>query len=485
MKKISLYTLFGMLCMFMTACDEDFEDWADPQTWPEEEAVTVPGFTASAVEGTVNMKDVAEDSVKLFSLNNDADAQVENVRISLKASEVAEAAPVKFLSDNNGKVAKAELVKFLEDNYGKRPVERVLAGNVYADVMINGQAMFVNAGEIMVTIVPEAPVIENNYYLCGDVCGWDTGKSLKFNHSDKDVYEDPVFTLVFDVEKADSYWKILIENENGTPDWPGQIGVAENGDASLSGKLIQKVGDMPDPGAGRFEKPGKYIMTINMMDYTYEIKPMVSDYYFLVGALQGWNANADGKTCMFYPENAIEMSYTTKWTGDGNFKFWKGSEFGNWDVAFGSEIDMSREMTGKVVNAGAGAIAVPEMDMFYTVRVNTAAMTYEWIKLDNQEPKEYSQISLIGEFNSWAGDTDLKQVAPHNWTVEFEQKADGQLKIRANHDWADSWGAEEGLDITKTNYFDSKYNGANINVPAGTYNIYFNDITAQLVFVKK
>ena len=473
-----------MLCMFMTSCDEDFEDWADPQSWPQEEAVTVPGFSAASTGSTINLKDVATDSVKAFSIDNSANASIANVRVAIKPADAADAAPVMFASDVNGNIVTAELSKLVEDVYGKRPVERTFIGNVYADAMVEGQAMLINAGQVNIVAVPEAPVIEQNYYLCGDMCGWDTAKALKFEHSDKDVYEDPVFTLVFETAKDDSYWKILIENAEGVVGWDGQIGVAENGDASFSGKLVQKVGDMPDPGAARIEKAGKYLMTINMMDGTYEIKPMVSEFYYLVGALQGWNANPEGMTCMFYPTSETEISYTTKWEGDGNFKFWTAGNFGNWDNAIGSAVDMSREMTGQIVTTGAGAIAVPEQDMFYTVKVNMASMSYEWVKCENQEPKSYNTIGLIGGFNGWGADAAMTQAAPHNWYAEISLAEDTELKFRANGDWADNWGIADGTDTT-SGCFQGEYNKGNIKVAAGDYKVFFNDITSQMIFLKK
>lgn len=33
----------------MGSCSEDFKDWADPQTNPQEDAVTIPGYQASGV----------------------------------------------------------------------------------------------------------------------------------------------------------------------------------------------------------------------------------------------------------------------------------------------------------------------------------------------------------------------------------------------------------------------------------------------------
>lgn len=204
MKKISLYTLLSMLCMFMASCDEDFEDWAAPQSWPQEDAVTIPGFKAEAASSVINLADVEGDSVKILTLDNAADVKVDDVRINLVATDINEqVASRKFLVDSEGRISKAEVAGFVEEFYGRRPVERGLSGEVLADVMVDGQAMLVNAGVIAFSVVPVAPVIRDTYYLVGNICGWDTKAALKFNHSGKDVYEDPVFTLVFNVTDAE------------------------------------------------------------------------------------------------------------------------------------------------------------------------------------------------------------------------------------------------------------------------------------------
>ena len=56
----------------------------------------------------------------------------------------------------------------------------------------------------------------------------------------------------------------------------------------------------------------------------------------------------------------------------------------------------------------------------------------------------------------------------------------GGLKFRANHDWAINWGAT--LNVSDINYGVGVGNGDNISVPAGTYNVFFNDITGNFVF---
>jgi hypothetical protein len=228
-------------------------------------------------------------------------------------------------------------------------------------------------------------------------------------------------------------------------------------------------------------------ITLNMMEYTYTIEPIiVASQYYLVGAAQGWNSDrASGMTCMFTPESKSVVSYTTKWTGDHNLKIWSFDDFGDWGKCYGALTDGDASASGALTNSNSGAIVCPEGDAFYTITLNFSTMTYAWTKLDNQTPTEYTNISLIGEFNGWGGDFELKQVTPHNWHAVFVQENAGMLKYRANHDWSVNWGfgsdgdwnVADGINKIGTN------GGGNIYVPAGTYDVYLNDITNSMLFV--
>jgi hypothetical protein len=136
-----------------------------------------------------------------------------------------------------------------------------------------------------------------------------------------------------------------------------------------------------------------------------------------------------------------------------------------------------------IFGSDAGAIGPNENGGWYTFTIDMNAMKYSWTAID--EPSaEYTNISLIGDFNGWAADVDLTALdkAPHNWYVRAAIPSDGGLKFRANHDWALSWGAN--FDISESyGGTSTSDNGPNINVPAGTYDFYFNDITGQFAIV--
>ena len=90
-------------------------------------------------------------------------------------------------------------------------------------------------------------------------------------------------------------------------------------------------------------------------------------------------------------------------------------------------------------------------------------------------------VSVVGDFNGWGADADLEKIAPNNWFIgNFVVETAGGLKFRANHDWGTNWGAT--LNVADVNYAAGVINGDNIKVPAGTYNVFFNDITGEFVF---
>ena len=185
---------------------------------------------------------------------------------------------------------------------------------------------------------------------------------------------------------------------------------------------------------------------------------------------------------MFYPESQTVQTYTTQWTGDGNLKIWDENNFGDWNNCIGAATDGDNAASGKLVTSNAGAIVCPEKGAFYTLKVDFETMSYTWTKLENQTPKEFEKISLIGGFNNWDGDEMMTATAPHNWTAKVTFAADTELKFRANGDWnVANWGG--GMNVADKYYGTGISNSPdNIKVPAGTYNVFFNDITGEFVF---
>jgi len=480
--------LLGMtLLMSMVSCTEDYTDWANPQTNPEEEAVSF-GNGSVTPEGVINLADVTGDKVKVASIvapTSTKDTYTPSFKINFDGQT--------FDIDADGNMAKADLVNYITGKWGKRPTERDIDATLDA-WQSNGStaAKMATSETFQVKAIPEAPFIDAAYYLVGDLTEWSLDTKLKFAHSDADVYEDPVFTLMFTTTKDDQCWKIIPQgNVDKGNIWAvenapeGVVGIEVDGDKAMSGKLLTTNSEGNKAGAGKIAKAGIYQMTINMMDYTYTIKQIAPEYY-LVGKLQGWSSEPKDKTCLMYAETPMVQSYTTQWNDDANLKIWLGSDWGDWNNAYGSATmaDANTPTGNLKVDNKAGAIVCPEPGAFYTFKADFSTMTYSWTKLENQNPTAYEKVGLIGVGGDWDNDVDMTEVTPHNWFIE-KNIPEGSFKIRANHKWDDAanWGFAEGQEFSSTGKLITSGGSKDIKIAAGKYRIFFNDITLEYAII--
>ena len=417
--------LLGMtLLMAMVSCTEDYTDWGNPQTNPQEEAVAFGNGSVAPVD-VINLADVKTEKVKVASIvaptSSDA-AYTPNYKINFDGQS--------FDIDADGNMATAELTSYIVDKYGKRPEERDIDATLDAWVSNGATAVKMATSEkFQIKAIPEAPVIEEGYYLVGDmfttddVNGWTKEVAKAFNHSDKDVYEDPVFTVSFETTKADQYWKIIPKKNIDSGDiWAaGVVGPKVDGDDSMTGTLTNG-----DAKAGKIAKAGKYKLTINMMDYTYTIEEVKYDpFIYFIGATDGW-ANAEQKLALVDANTGTYTGflYCADPNNWGNqFKFQRVA--GSWD----NEINSSTFNTfdGAATNEN-GNIGVNAGEGVYYFDVNLANGTIKATKVET--------MGLIGNFNSWAGDAAM------TWNAEeycFEATnvgvtADG-WKFRVNGGW--------------------------------------------------
>ena len=490
MKKISLYVSIALAGLFMGSCSDDFTNWANPQTNPQEDAITIPGFTATAAQA-INFANVETDSVSTFTLSEaalPAGFTLDNARLELTPQGVENATKTTVNTSIEGKGAVADLSAAVVSVYGKRPSARTFDAQVYVNAVKDGQAVLIDAGKINLVMTPKAPFIDTNYYLVGQMTDWKLNTNLKFAHSDADVYEDPVFTIMFTTTDDNQYWKIIPQGNVDTGNiWAvenapkGVVGVETDGDDAMSGSLLTTTSKGKKANAGKIAKAGIYQMTINMMDYTYTIKQIAPEYY-LVGKLQGWSDKLEDKTCLMYAESAMVQSYTTQWNDDANLKIWLGSDFGVWANAYGTAKNDDNSVEGKI--GGSGSIVCPEPGAFYTFKVDFSTMTYKWTKLENQTPKAYEHVGLIGVGNDWDNDVDMKEVTPHNWFIETTIP-EGNFKIRANHEWDNSanWGYTKGQEFSSTGKLITSPVSEGIKVAGGKYRIFFNDITLEYAII--
>lgn len=455
MKKLSLYISIALAGLFMGSCSEDFKDWADPQTNPQEDAITIPGFTATAAQA-IDFASVTTDSVNTFSLSSAALPEgftLGNARIELTPQGVENATKTTVNTSLDGKGAVADLASVVESAYGKRPTARTFDAQVYVNAIKEGQAVLIDAGKINLVMTPKAPFIDAAYYLVGDmfttddVNGWNPiSDKQKFKHSDKDVYEDPIFTITFETTKADQYWKIIpkanVDAGNTDASAAGVVGPKVDGEDSMTGSLTNG-----DAKAGKIAKAGKYKLTLNMMDYSYTIEEAPELY--MKGDANGWDGYdylaGDGvhfTGFMYLNQNGFKFTTAPDWSGTG----------------YGENFSTAPD---------AGNIVMTEPAGYYKVDVDLSAKTYTLTPI--------TSIGIIGSAapNGWDSDVDLTYV-PYNketkegryWEAKNIKLKAGECKFRANDAWDMQWGFDGDKFVFSNNAPQKQF------VPeAGTYDI--------------
>lgn len=411
--------------MSMVSCTEDYTDWGNPQSNSQEEAVAFGNGSVTPVD-VINLADVTTEKIKVASIvaptSSDA-AYTPNYKINFDGQS--------FDIDADGNMAKADLVNYITNKYGKRPKERDIDATLDAWQSNGSTAVkMVTSETFQVKAIPEAPFIDNGYYLVGDmfttddVNGWTKGVAKAFNHSDQDVYEDPVFTVSFETTKADQYWKIIPKKNIDADDlWAaGVVGPKVDGDDSMTGALTNG-----DAKAGKIAKAGKYKLTINMMDYSYTIEEVNYDpFIYFIGATDGWKSS-DQKLALVDDAKGVYTGYV--YLADPNkagyeFKFQR--EVGNWDTAIAASDFVT--FNESAIGAANGNLGVKDGEGVYYMDVNLSEGTIKATKVET--------MGMIGVFNEWGGDAVM------TWNAEeycFEATnagvtADG-WKFRVNGGW--------------------------------------------------
>lgn len=417
MKKVFLYITL-LLAVGFTACTEDFnEGIADPQSWDQEAAAAGMSFSATGVSA-IDLNAIDGDSVALSTFTG----LVVNEGFTVSKYEVRLDGKITLAMSDLGKVKVSDLQSAVEELYGKRPEQRTMSGVVTAFVGKDGQIFRLSSGNIDMIVTPKAPFIDSSYYLIGSMNGWseDPATLVKLTHSGKDVYEDPIFSIVVEVPEA-CYWKVVPQKNVDAGDIYalGVLGCAIDGDTSEEGQLITE-----NPQAMQIEDAGWVKITLNMLEYTYKVEFMgnVSPYMYVAGDHQNW---APATAPIVYSTDFI--NYTGFINLNNSFKFCSAP---NWDgVNYGSGAEEGTLST--VADAKNLSVATPG---FYYLTVNTAALTWSASLIET--------MGLIGDAtaNGWDSSTPMEFDAN---TLEYSVVTTlkkGGFKFRANNDWAVNLG---------------------------------------------
>ena len=465
MKKHILFGGMLLLAAVFTGCTEDFKDWASPQSNGPEDAITIPGVTATAVAQNVDLAK-ADEAVRLISVSAASAPEgtiFDKMRIVMTPVGVEDAEPktLQAISTSDGTFSKETLQEMIVEYFGRRPDVRTFDTQVYLDGIYQGQAAFIDAGTVQLTLIPEAPRISPNYYIVGgrlDWAGSAASKEQKFRHSDLDVYEDPVFSIIIDAADGDTWFAIgddegcdAITN-NG--DWSKLLGIVGGENEASTGSLDYRYNMGAD---NSFKVPAgakKIRVTIDMMEQTFKVEAVnIADTYYLVGGNKNWGSD---KSQIFSHSNKDVFDdpvFTYVLTGGSELWFAFGDEDavdaigeGDWNRLFGTKgasEDLSGSFDRRYNLGGDHSFHVDGSAKFYRFTINVLDMTYTITPL-NFEPNIY----FIGATDGWSAAeqklalTDESGIYtgyiycadPNNWGNEFKfQKVPGDWGSEINY----------------------------------------------------
>lgn len=449
MKKTFLYSLAVLASVTLASCNGDYDDWANPQANPQEASAAQYGITfAAGTEAECNMPD--EDGVINLVTVNSTDADVTGY--TLKDLKVNGEAIKGEIIGNNIQVNATELEKILcKQNKTRASVASNI--KVESKVSVNlasGDAVAINTvGETTgkITTSPTPAIDEKGYYMLGEVNGndWNQKKPLWMNKVSDGVYQLKVTT-----KKDKNYFKFYEGSKwDESGNWDvintGVMGCEKDGCEDASGTIYYTGDSWGTPQTMVIAGKGTWIVTLDMNNLSYSVgKPIL----YMKGDANGWNgydylSGEDGVKFtgfMYLNQNGFKFTTAPDWSG----------------IGYGENFSTAPD---------AGNIVMTEPAGYYQVDVDLSEMTYTLTPI--------TSIGIIGSASpkGWDSDVDMTYV-PYNkdtkevngyWEVKNITLSAGEIKFRANDDWAISWGGE--LDNLTTK------NGGNITVEAGTYDI--------------
>lgn len=440
MKKTLLYSLAVLASVTLASCNGDYDDWANPQTNPQEASAAKYGITfAAGTEAESSLPD--NDGIINLVTVNSSDADVTG--FTLKDLKVNGEAIKGKINGNSIQVDARELEKILcSQNKSRASVARDI--NVESKVSANlasGDAVAINTvGQTTgkLTPTPTPTIDEQGYYMLGEVNGnnWDPKNPVWMNKVSDGVYQLKVTT-----EKDKNYFKFYEGSKFESNNWDvintGVMGCEKDGSEDASGTIYYTGDSWGTPQSMVIVGTGTWIVTLDMNNLSYSVgKPIL----YMAGDANGWNHS-----------DVLNSDDGVKFTGymylnQNGFKF---STQPNWDgTNYGADFDTAPD---------AGNIVITEEAGFYQVDVDLSAKTYTLTPFT---------IGIIGNATpkGWDGDTNMTYNPEERcWELKDVTLTDGEMKFRHTNDWNLSWGGE--LDNLTTQ------NGPNIVVAAGTYDI--------------
>lgn len=315
----------------MTACTEDFKDWA--QQTPVTPATPLEvSLAVSPAASAIVLGDQTADSVQLVNITLPSNVTVENYKVSLANDDLSKTYDV--FTSASGKASVQDLNNAVISLYNREVVAREVTGKVTADGKLASAvpAVVKLSGNSIISLKLTAIKSQFNewIFVAGNHQGWvpATGAAL---HSPN---EDGVYTGFTPLDGDFKFTKIR--------DWQGDWGFDAFADPGIFTN---------DGGNLNCTDPGYYYLTVDLVSGKIEATKVV---FGLVGPATAGGWEADQYTVMEYDATENGWVVETELQAD-EFKF---TTNGNWNINLGGSADNLELGGGNLRIAEAGTYLI-------------------------------------------------------------------------------------------------------------------------------
>ena len=451
--------------LLLASCTDDYKDWAEPQTVAQPELVAFGNGSVASV-GTVNLNNIPEDQTT-----------VQVVNITAPTATDAAYAPVYLLHigdnsydiDSEGKMSVAELQAYLASNYVRNPnITRTFDATVEMWVSNGSTSVKTATSDVFqISAVVQAPVIEEAYYITGNINGWDnTNTDYELTNGGGDVYANPIFTATIPAGLVEGNYEFKLTPKSGL-----------GGDGSKCITASDTEGRFATDNAGgniiieAVSGAKFYQLSFDMLNQTYSVSAIsFNPFVYFIGATDGWSAS-DQKVALQGEGLYTGYVYIADPNGWGvEFKFQKRA--GDW--ADDSQLNSNNmtsvtgdfEKTGDNFKASAG-------EGVYFVELDLVNLTLKGTLITN--------MNLVGDFNGWNPADDAQQMTWNATDFCYEITGAGVTangwKFTANNAWDINLGYGSGNALT-----DLAANGGNIDKVGTTIKLYPTRKTSDNIY---
>ena len=212
------------------------------------------------------------------------------------------------------------------------------------------------------------------------------------------------------------------------------------------------------------------------------------DQIGVIGGFNDWGADV----VMNFNKSKQRFYADVEFAADTEFKFRLDAD---WTISYGLGADgFLTSDNGANIPAKAGNYRV------YLNMNNFGEITYELVagmygkdepvgggttepEPPVDEPVQLVGWGLVGAFTGWADGADVMLASDGTYLVAKGVELEGELKFRKDGAWGTNFGYAEGAVFEANAEIALAQDGANIVVPAGTYDVYLDEANAKAWFI--